>query len=80
MGGLLFFYVFLASLGISWVRGWIRMKTVAGPSLAPILLRAKSHNIPWELFVVKGDKLVRNFILQTVKKQQRKLGFSNKGS
>lgn len=43
------------------------MKTVAGPSLAPILLLAKSHNIPWELFVVKSDKLVRNFILQTVK-------------
>ena len=48
---------------------------MAGPSLVPILLLAKSHNSLGTLFVVKSDKLVRNFILRTVKKQQRKSTF-----
>ena len=40
---------------------------MAGPSLAPVLLLAKSNNSLGTGFVVKSDKLVRNFILQTVK-------------
>lgn len=40
---------------------------MAGPSLAPVLLLAKSHKSLGMGFVVKSDKLVRNFISQTVK-------------